>query len=113
MAMAVESLAEELKGLFSVSSDDQGTAILGELQSILRIHDIEPEDLSFKWESYCLKMGAHDTQLDLKTVRDFKKDLQENLERESRAKTLAKTNERKSVMATPRAGFGGVDVLSM
>jgi DNA polymerase alpha subunit B len=113
MAVIVESLAEELKDRFSISSNDQGTAILGELQSILRIHDALPEELSFKWESYCIKMGVQETQLDLKTVRDFKRDLQDTLERESRAKAHAKAVDKKPLMATPRAKFGAVDVLNM
>jgi DNA polymerase alpha subunit B len=113
MAVAVESLSEELRDRFTISSNDEGSAIVGELQSILRIHDIMPEDLSFKWESYCIKMGAQETALSLKTVRDFKRDLQEMLERESRAKTSGKTNERRNVMATPRAGMGAVDVFNM
>jgi DNA polymerase alpha subunit B len=112
MAVIVESLAEELRDRFTLSNDDDGTLVLGELQSILRIHDILPEDLSFKWESYCIKMGAQETTLSLKTVRDFKRDLQETLERESRAKS-GKTSERRSVLATPRAGMGAVDVLNM
>lgn len=58
-----------------------------------------------------MKMGAEETKLDLKTSRDFKKDLQEILERDSRSKAH-KGNEKRSVGATPRAGAGG-DVFGM
>jgi DNA polymerase alpha subunit B len=100
----------ELGELFSVPSTELRPAIIAELQSILRIHNVSAEDLSFKWESYCLKMGSEETHLDLKTVRDFKKDLHENLERDSRSK-VSKPAERRHV-ATPRAGLGG-DVFDM
>ncbi len=37
-------------------------------------------------ESYSMKMGADDTKLDLNTVRAFKRDVQDSLERETRGK---------------------------
>jgi DNA polymerase alpha subunit B len=113
MAVAIDSLSDELRDRFSITPSDEGSSVLRELQSIIHIHDISPEDLSYKWDSYCMKMGAQDTQLSLKTVREFKKDLQENLERESRAKLHTKQADRKPGMATPRAGFGGMDVLGI
>jgi DNA polymerase alpha subunit B len=109
--MATAALSDsEIGELFSVPNTDLRSAIIAELQSILRIHNVPAEDLSFKWESYCLKMGSEDTHLDLKTVQDFKKDLHENLERESRSKA-SKAGERRTG-ATPRAGLGG-DVFDM
>ena len=88
--------------------------ILGELQSILRLHSITPEELYFKWESYCLKMGSEETKLDLATARAFKKDIQEMLERDSRGKAHARNGEKKGVHATPRtAGGRGGDVFDM
>jgi DNA polymerase alpha subunit B len=107
----IDALAEELNQRFTLPSSDVGPIVLGELQSILRLYHISPEDLSFKWESYCMKIGP-ETQMDLKTVRDFKKDLQENLERESNRKAQ-KHVERRPVGATPRAGAAGADVFSM
>jgi DNA polymerase alpha subunit B len=112
MATAPGLSDNELGELFSVPNTNLRSAIIAELQSILRIHNVSAEDLSFKWESYYLKMGAEDTQLDLKTVRDFKKDLHENLERESRSKALNKPTERRP-MATPRAGLSNGDVFDM
>jgi DNA polymerase alpha subunit B len=109
--MAAPQLTDdEIAELFSVPDTDLRAAIIRELQSTIRIHNVPAEDLSFKWESYCLKMGSDDTKLDLKTVQDFKKDLTETLERESRSK-VGKPAERRAG-ATPRAGLGG-DVFDM
>ena len=58
-----------------------------------------------------MKMGA-ETTLDLKTTRDFKKDLQEALERETRSKA-AKGGEKRAVAATPRVGVAGGDAFEM
>lgn len=102
----------ELNELFPVPNGQLSPEILGELQSIIRLHSISPQELMYKWESYSLKMGAETTQLDLKTVRDFKKDLQEILERNSRGRShVASANKR--VGATPRAGLSGGDVFGM
>lgn len=87
-------------------------AIQTELGSILRIHHLEPEDLLFKWESYCMKMGA-ETQMDLKTVRDFKKDLNDILERESRDKAQSRNDNRRAMNATPRAAISKGDMFGM
>ncbi|KAF2233357.1 DNA polymerase alpha/primase associated subunit [Viridothelium virens] len=106
-------LETELNELFSMPDGRLSTEILGEMQSIMRLHSISPQELMYKWESYSIKMGAETTQLDLKTIRDFKKDLQDILERESRGKThVASAN--KKTGATPRAGIGsGGDVFGM
>ncbi|KAL9090332.1 MAG: hypothetical protein Q9165_005366 [Trypethelium subeluteriae] len=106
-------LETELNELFSIPDGRLSTEILGEMQSIMRLHSISPQELMYKWESYSIKMGAETTQLDLKTVRDFKKDLQDILERESRGKThVASANKRAG--ATPRAAVGsGGDVFGM
>jgi DNA polymerase alpha subunit B len=106
----MDPITEQLNERFAPPSGDLGPVITGELQSILRIHSIDPEELSYKWESYCMKMGAEETTLDLKTVRDFKKDLQEALERETRGKVQPKGSERRTVGATPRAGMSSGDV---
>ena len=50
-------------------------------------------------------MGAEETKLDLNTVRTFKHDVQETLERESRGKVGRQTEKRSTVTATPRAGM--------
>lgn len=86
--------------------------VSGELQSILRLHSITPQDLRFKWESYTMNMGTEQTKLDLATVRAFKKDLQEALERESRGKAHVRSVDKRGAYATPRAGRGD-DVFGM
>lgn len=86
--------------------------VSGELQSILRLHSITPQDLRFKWESYTMKMGLEQTKLDLATARAFKKDLQEALERESRGKAHLRSVDKRGAYATPRAGRGD-DVFGM
>lgn len=87
--------------------------ILGELRSMLRLYSVSAEELDFKWQAYSMKMGAEETKLDLKTARDFKKNLQDTLERESRAKAHAR-NDAKRVAPTPRVtGKGADDVFGM
>ena len=86
--------------------------ISGELQSILRLHSLTAEELSYKWESYTMKMGSDQTNLDLITARAFKKDLQEMLERDSRGKAHIRSVDKRGAYATPRAGKGD-DVFGM
>jgi len=85
--------------------------VLGELQSILRLHSISPQELSYKWESYSMKMGT-ETKLDFATAIAFKKDLQEMLERESRGK-VHRSVDKRSAYATPRSAGKGDDVFGM
>lgn len=80
--------------------------VLGELQSILRLHSISPEELKHKWESYSMTMGMGQASPDLGTARALKKDLQETLERESRGKAHVRSVDKRGAYATPRAGKG-------
>lgn len=105
-------LEASLSELFSPPNTTLQPDILGELLSILRVHSLSPQDLFFKWESYSIKMGGENASLDYKTVRDFKKDLQDTLERESRAKGAHGQSVHKRSTATPRANNGG-DVFGM
>ncbi|KAF3400816.1 DNA polymerase alpha subunit B [Talaromyces pinophilus] len=115
----MDEITQELDELFAGSAPD-GLAqdVLTELQSMLRLHGITPQELFYKWESYSMKMGADDTKLDLNTVRAFKRDVQDSLERETRGKNhQVRGSEKKSgVTATPRAGrsdvFGMLDDLT-
>lgn len=66
---------------------EQPLEIMGEFHSMLKLYDIDVQELFFKWESYSMKMGPDDTKLALDTVRAFKKDVQDQLEREVRGKT--------------------------
>lgn len=83
-----------------------------EFQHIIRLLDLSAQEIFFKWESYVIKMGVERTKLDYQTVRDFKKDLQDALERDSRAKSHVVHGTAKKTAATPRAGGGG-DVFGM
>ena len=104
----------ELNELFAIPPvTELPPDLLGELQSILRLHSISPQELSYKWESYTLKMGSEQTKLDLPTARAFKKDLQEMLERESRGKAHVRSVDKRGAYATPRSAAKGDDVFGM
>lgn len=103
----------ELNELFAIHPvTELPSDVLGELQSILRLHSITPQELSYKWESYAMKMGSDQTSLDLITARAFKKDLQEMLERDSRGKAHIRSVDKRGAFATPRSGKGD-DVFGM
>lgn len=104
----------ELNDLFAIPPvTELPPDVLGELQSILRLHSISPQELSYKWESYSMKMGSEQTKLDLPTARAFKKDLQEMLERESRGKAHVRSVDKRGAYATPRSAGKGDDVFGM
>lgn len=87
--------------------------ILAELLSMLRVHSIPAEELFYKWESYSIKMGEG-VILTMQTVRGFKQDVQEALERESRDKAGRHTEKRGANTATPRgAAAAGGDMFGM
>ena len=108
--MVMADTETELKELFApataLSSD-----VLAELQSTLRLHGTTPQELSYKWESYTMKLGIESTKVDLETVRAFRKDMQEALERESRAKA-SRSVDRKA-HATPKGGGFSHDAFGM
>ena len=106
-------MKEDLDSYFGASFDNGlPLDVLGELESILRLHSISAQELFYKWESYSLKMGSEETKLDLDTVRMFKKDVQDCLEREHRAKHTGRIDRRSAVAATPRPAANG-DVFGM
>ena len=103
----------ELNELFAIHPVTELTPdVSGELQSILRLHSLTPQELSYKWESYSIKMGLDQANLDVNTARAFKKDLQEMLERDSRGKAHVRSVDKRGAYATPRAGKGD-DVFGM
>lgn len=109
----MDDTTAELNELFAASvPDGLSEDILAELQSILRVQLISPQELFYKWESYCLKMGAEETKMNLETVRLFKRDVQDSLERESRGRAGRQTEKRSTVTATPRVGMAS-DVFGM
>lgn len=109
----MDDTTAEINELFATSAPDGlPKDVLAELQSILRVQLISPQELFYKWESYCLKMGAEETKMNLDTVRLFKRDVQDSLERESRGRAGRQTEKRSTVTATPRAGMAS-DVFGM
>lgn len=103
----------ELNGMFAPSGG-LPPDVIGELESILRLHSISVQELFYKWESYSLKMGSEDTKLDLDTVRMFKKDVQDSLERNGHDRHAGRGADKKSnVGATPRNTTTGGDVFGM
>jgi DNA polymerase alpha subunit B len=103
----------ELNSLFAPSGN-LPPDVIGELESILRLHSTSAQELFYKWESYSLKMGAEDTKLDLNTVRMFKKDMQNSLERNPHDRHIGRGADKKSnVGATPRNTTTGGDVFGM
>lgn len=96
-----ESADHQLQELFSSSNPNLEPDVLTELTSIMRLHQIDPQELWFKWESYSMKMGADDMKLNIDTVRGLKQDVQDGLERESRSKAQSLNTTRRGA-ATPR-----------
>ncbi|KAJ6071547.1 hypothetical protein N7499_009561 [Penicillium canescens] len=104
----------ELNEQFASSFPDGITKdIMAELLSMLRVHSITAEELFYKWESYSMKMGEGVT-LTIETVRGFKQDVQEALERESRSHAGRHSEKRNANTATPRAAAAaGGDMFGM
>lgn len=71
--------------------------VLAELQSTMRLHGLSAEDLFYKWESYCIRLGTEASAMSLPVVRNFKQSVQDELEKSIHAQA-----ERKAA-ATPRA----------
>lgn len=104
-----DSNSTELNRLFASPNQELAPEVMGELQSILRLYGIDVQELFYKWESYSLKMNAD--KLDLKLAREFKKDIQDALERESRSKVHNIRNvqtEKRLHGATPKAASGDI-----
>ncbi|KAL6233376.1 hypothetical protein BDW75DRAFT_215394 [Aspergillus navahoensis] len=114
-----DAIKDDLAELFAPSAPSGLPAeVLAELQSIMRVHSITAQELFYRWESYCLRMGSEETKLDLETVRLFKRDVQENLERQARGRQ--QVEKRGGIAATPKArdvpvggGAGAADVFGM
>ncbi|KAL9593876.1 MAG: hypothetical protein Q9219_007343 [cf. Caloplaca sp. 3 TL-2023] len=102
------SLAEQLDEWFLPSPE-----VRIELESTCRLHSLSPEELFYKWESYQFAMGQDRTNLDVPTVRNFKKELQETVEREARTKSHMRSVDRKGAYTTPRNTAKSGDVFGM
>ncbi|KAL8770519.1 MAG: hypothetical protein Q9209_003775 [Squamulea sp. 1 TL-2023] len=110
----MSAITDELNDIFAIPPvNELPPDVSGELQSICRLHSISPKELSYKWESYSMKMGSEQTKLDLTTVRLFKRDLQELVEREARSKSHMRSADRRAAFATPRNTSKGGDTFGM
>jgi hypothetical protein len=107
-----ESTELELKERFGQAGAEIEPDVLTELQSIMRLHSIDPQELWYKWESYSMKMGADDMKLNIETTRALKQDIQDGLERDNRTKAHA-LNSNKRGGATPRNVSSNGDVFGM
>ena len=105
MDSATTELTERFERYCDTKDHEFPADILSELQSMLRLYSISPEELDFKWQAYNMKMGGEENKMDVKTARDFKKTIQDALERESRGKAQQR-NEAKRGQPTPRAKGG-------
>lgn len=108
MEDSTSELTERFERYCDVKDNALPSEIMSELQMMLALYAISPEELDFKWQAYGMKMGGDETKMDLKTARDFKKHIQDTLERESRGKAHAR-HDAKRVAPTPRAGAKGAD----
>lgn len=107
-----DSAVSELNELFGAGDKGLGQDVVVEMQSIMRLHNLEPQDLFFKWESYCIKLDIEATQPSYEKMRGFKQDLQDALEKSTRTQSQTKPDKHR-VGATPRAGAKGGDVFGM
>lgn len=96
-------LAAQINQFFAEPDAQLPQDVTTELLHILQLLSLTPEDLYYKWDSYVMTMGADTTKLDYKTVRDFKKTLQDAFERDTKKNHVVQ-NSAKRVAATPRAG---------
>ncbi|KAB5531271.1 DNA polymerase subunit alpha B [Coniochaeta sp. 2T2.1] len=107
-----DSVVTELNDRFGSGGKQLQPDVVAELQSIMRLHELSPEDLWFKWESYSMKMDLEGNNVSITTLRAFKQDLQDALERSNRnPATHIKTEKR--VGATPRTVTKNGDVFGI
>jgi DNA polymerase alpha subunit B len=107
-----ETQEMELKERFASAGKEIGPDVMAELQSIMRLHSIDVEELWYKWESYSMKMSSDDMKLNIDTARALKKDVQDGLEQQSRNKAHV-LNSNKRGGATPRTATNNSDVFGM
>lgn len=108
-----DSIDSELRSLFQPASGPElESDVLGELESIMRLHSLPAQELFYKWESYSMKMGSDDMKLNIDTARALKKDVQDGLERESRGKAHVRIADKRTG-GTPRNISNNGDVFGM
>lgn len=114
-----DPVVAELNERFGAANTELSPDVIYELQSIMRLHELDVQDMFFKWESYCIKMDMDQPKMSMSTVRKFKQDLQDTLERANRAQALEQVKTEKRQGGTPRPGarnnsdvFGMLDGLT-
>ncbi|KAK3402860.1 DNA polymerase alpha subunit B N-terminal-domain-containing protein [Sordaria brevicollis] len=114
-----DPVVAELNERFGTANAELSPDVIYELQSIMRLHELGVQDMFFKWESYCIKMDMDQPKMTMGTVRRFKQDLQDTLERANRAQALEQVKCEKKLGGTPRPGarnnsdvFGMLDGLT-
>ncbi|KAL8418904.1 hypothetical protein RB594_002203 [Gaeumannomyces avenae] len=101
----------ELNELFASGGKGLGADVLSELRSIMSLHELSAQDLFFKWESYCIKMDMDEMRPAYDSIRAFKQDLHDALQRSNRAQAHVKSEKRPG--ATPRTTAKSTDVFGM
>ncbi|KAF2486215.1 DNA polymerase alpha subunit B N-terminal-domain-containing protein [Neohortaea acidophila] len=102
-------MADTINELFASPGATLPQDVTNELLTTMRLHSLSAQELFYKWESYVIKMGVDNTNMDYKTVKDFRKDLQDALDRESRAKAHVMQSASKRTAHTPRAAAVAVN----
>lgn len=76
--------------------------VTAELQSMLRIFNVDADELYYKWDAYGMAMEIEPGTMSLDSVRAFKKHYQQQLDKEMQAKKRLQQNQT-AVHRTPRA----------
>ncbi|KAL1844678.1 hypothetical protein VTK73DRAFT_2044 [Phialemonium thermophilum] len=106
-----DPVVAELNERFASGDRELEPDVVAELRSIMRLYDLSPEDLFFKFESYSMKMELEGVNPSIQVLRAFKQDIQSSLERSHRAQAHVKSEKRAG--ATPRSTAKGADVFSV
>ncbi|KAI0490605.1 DNA polymerase alpha/epsilon subunit B [Xylaria cf. heliscus] len=96
-----EADIQELNERFGTGDKPLEHNVLVELQNIMELHSLSPQDLFFKWESYCIKMDMDELKLSVETLGSLKQDLLDALERSNRSHQVQIKTEKRAG-ATPR-----------
>lgn len=103
---SVASGGDQLQELFAPPAGEVPAEVLAELLAIQRLHGLDPQELFYRWESFCINGGTPaDSVLNLDTARALRRTMQEALERDSRARAARKGVEgsrRPGPSVTPR-----------
>lgn len=108
-----DSAVSELNDRFGAGDNGLGQDVVVEMQSIMRLYSLSPQDIFFKWESYCIKLDIESQLPSYEKMRAFKQDLQDALEKSTRTQAHIKPERHHRAGATPRAAIKSGDVFGM